>query len=112
MKSRRLRVLQPGLMLFKFRSVRTSRPAPERTRIASATCAITRAPPRLKNVLRDAAVASAAELSLSAGVRARRILLNVGARPNKTPVKMEAAVVKARTRKSKCAAKCDGHNPP
>src|SRR5207249_7022369 len=79
-KSRMLCVSNPGLMLFKFSSVRTSRPAPERAKIASATWATTRPLPRFSHGLVDAPVASAARLSFSAGVRSRRTPRDAGAR--------------------------------
>ncbi len=111
-KSKTFRVSKPGSMLFKFFSVRTSRPAPARTRTDSATCTITRLPLRFNHRPRDAPLASAAGLSLSAGVKSRRIPRTAGARPNKIPVRTEAAAVNTRTRRSKCTAKCDGHSPP
>src|SRR5438445_220664 len=53
LKRRILRVSKPGLTLFRFSSVRTSRPAPERAKIASATCATTSQLPKLNDSVRD-----------------------------------------------------------
>ena len=90
--------LNPGSMLFTYRQLRTSRPAPTSSTIASANSATTRAR-RIRRV--DVPPETLLPLSSPDGRRSRRNVVIAGASPTRIPARREMARAQPRTRRSR-----------
>ena len=93
-----LRVSKPGSTFFRFCSVRTSRPAPARMTMLSATCTTTSQLPAPNRPLAPWAPRKfPPDPSFNIGVKSTRKPRNAGAKPNRIPVRIDTTAVNKST---------------